>query len=336
MKITPINNIKKHLIVVVDDDKQILNIIEQLLTSNENDIIKVETLKKAEKLYFEENLDSSLLLLDYNFPEANSLEFAEKVRRAHQGLPIILFTGADPYGVKLESLESGVNFFIQKPFKGKEFKAIVDNLLALSDTYKSLEDANTVISALSRAIETRDTYTEGHTSRVAQYGLMLYDEIGFDDIHEKKAILVGCLLHDIGKIGVPDTILKSSNRLTPEEYEIVKKHPETGYNICKDIKNLENSLMIIRNHHEKLDGTGYPDGLKGDEIPDIVQIVTIADIFDALTSRRAYRDEHGKEKAFEVLREEYKAGHTNKFFTELFIQMMERMDLLEIEDTSGN
>ena len=329
MRNIPLNNIKTHTILTVDDEKEVLDIIERLL-EEEDKVVRFDNLEEAKEYIFNNHVN--LLILDYNFPGGTSLELVEEVRATYSSLPIVLITGQDPEDIKLESLEKGVNFFVQKPFKGQEFRAMVRNLLRLSDAYQSLEDANTIIKALTKAVETRDTYTEGHSTRVAEYTLMLYDFVGFNNEEERKAIMVGCLLHDIGKIGVPDSILKSANRLTKEEFDIIKEHSQKGYDICRDVKNLENALPIIKNHHEKLDGTGYPDGLKGDEIPIIVQMVSICDIFDALTSKRAYRNEHGKKAAFDTLKEEAKEGKINKYLTDMFIKMMHNKKILIKED----
>jgi len=218
----------------------------------------------------------------------------------------------------LSALKKGVNMFLNKPFNGQELLAIVNNLLALLDAYESLEQAQTIITALTKAVETRDTYTEGHSRRVADYSLMLYDEVGFGNFEERANLEVGCLLHDIGKLGTPDSILKSGNLLTPEERKEVEKHPMIGYEICKDLKNLQNTLPLIKSHHEKLDGRGYPDQLKKDEIPLIVQMVSIADIYDALTSKRSYRTENSNEKAFEIMDKMVEKGELNKYFYDMF------------------
>lgn len=308
---------KDYIVLVVDDDSQVLDIVVRVLkTSNLNfEVLSAKNLIEARKVV--ENTEISILIIDYKLPDGNGIDFVNSIKEKNARTPIIMLSGhADE--IKLDALKSGVNMFLAKPFNGQELLSVTNNLINLLETYQNLEDAQTIIEALSKAIDTRDSYTEGHSSRVAEYSLMLYDEIGLNDFEERKAIEIGCFLHDIGKIGTPDSILKSKTGLSAEEYEEVKKHPLHGYNICKDIKNLRMSLDVVKHHHEKLDGSGYPDGLKGDEIPFIVQIVTIADIYDALTSRRAYRTHNETSHAFEIMDKEAASGKINNVLYETF------------------
>lgn len=145
------------------------------------------------------------------------------------------------------------------------------------------------LESLAKSLEARDTYTRGHSQRVCEVSIMIGEHLGLgpEAIEELR---VGTILHDIGKIGVPDTVLNKPGRLTDEEFRIMKTHPVIGYEICKPLMLSEGVLMIIRNHHEKLDGSGYPDGLKGGELPLSLRIVCVADAFDAMSSKRPYRN----------------------------------------------
>ncbi len=310
---------KNYIVLLVDDDEQVIDILKRILKSSENiDIITCNNLSKAKQIL--ETIDVHLLVIDYNLPDGNGIDFVESIRAEVNGtkyLPVIMLSG-EGNTVKLSALKKGVNMFLNKPFNGQELLAIVNNLLALLDAYESLEQAQTIITALTKAVETRDSYTEGHSRRVADYSLMLYDEVGFGNFEERASLEIGCLLHDIGKLGTPDSILKSSNPLTPEERKEVEKHPMIGYEICKDLKNLQNTLPLIKSHHEKLDGLGYPDQLKKDEIPILVQMVSIADIYDALTSKRSYRTENSNEKAFEIMDKMVEKGELNKYLYDMF------------------
>ncbi len=145
------------------------------------------------------------------------------------------------------------------------------------------------LESLATALEARDEYTQGHSQRVCEVSLMLGEKLGFG-LDALEELRVGTVLHDIGKIGVPDAILNKRGKLTDEEFEVMKSHPVIGYEICRPLLLSEGVLMIIRNHHEKLDGTGYPDGLKGGELPLSLRIVCVADAFDAMSSSRPYRD----------------------------------------------
>ncbi len=159
------------------------------------------------------------------------------------------------------------------------------------------------IKALVAAIDAKDPYTEGHSQRVSDYSVAIANELGLS-AEMRHSIRIGALLHDIGKIGVPDTILTKPGRLTPEEFSEIKKHPAIGANIIQQVRLLENELPALAQHHERLDGRGYPKGLKGDQISPIARIVAVADVFDALTSDRPYRPAMDVETAIEILKRE--------------------------------
>ena len=159
------------------------------------------------------------------------------------------------------------------------------------------------IRALTAALDARDPYTRGHSERVTQFALAIAEELSLSE-EEKKNLELAALLHDIGKVGIEDAILKKPGRLSPEEYELMKTHPEKGYSILKFIKQLEPLLCGVRYHHEHYDGSGYPAGLNGEEIPLYARIIAIADIFDALTSDRPYRPRFTEHEAIRIMREE--------------------------------
>ncbi len=175
------------------------------------------------------------------------------------------------------------------------------------------------ISALALAVNAKDKYSWGHLDRVAQYSVQIAKAMGLDD-DEIKTLRDAARLHDLGKIGIPDNVLGKKGKLNDQEWELMRKHPEIGESIIKPIHSLNHLCDIIRHHHEKLDGSGYPDGLRGDEIAPLVRITTIADIFDALTSDRPYRDCFTMEKAFETLREMKDQGQLDPDIVEILIE----------------
>jgi HD-GYP domain-containing protein (c-di-GMP phosphodiesterase class II) len=179
-----------------------------------------------------------------------------------------------------------------------------------------------IIEALGSALDARDSYTEGHGRRAAEMAVKLYDALGLNDPKQRRDLFMGGLLHDVGKIGIPDRILKSSEILSPEDFEVIKQHPMTGYNICKGLsEDLGGALDVIKYHHERLDGSGYPNKLEDGNIPILAQIMAVVDVYDALTSRRSYRDEMNQQKAFAIMREEANTGKLNKEFVEAFIDL---------------
>ncbi len=312
---------KKYSILVVDDDQHILDVISHLLDEESILILTAKTV--ADAFVITQKIDVSLLIVDYYLADTFGTELIKKVRANKPHVPVIMISAGED--TRLQSLEVGANVFLPKPFHGKELKIIIHNLLKLFDAYEQLENASDMIEALSRAVEKRDTYTQGHHARVAQYSLMIYDQVyGNEYSTEREALRVGCLLHDIGKIGTPDDILKSEDKLSEHEREKVQNHTILGYDICKDLKTLKEALPIIRSHHEKLDGSGYPDGLQKNQIPDIVCIATIADIYDALTSDRSYHKGRTAEEAFMIMETEDngKKETLNSYFLSVFKDIM--------------
>jgi HD-GYP domain-containing protein (c-di-GMP phosphodiesterase class II) len=181
-----------------------------------------------------------------------------------------------------------------------------------------------MVQAFTVATEQRDSYTQGHHERVMKYALMIYDCVfGSEETEERKALINGCRLHDIGKICVPDHILQKPGPLTPEERLEIEKHPGFGFEICKNLKTLLPLLPIIKHHHEKQDGSGYPDKLEDGQIPAIVEITTIADIFDALTSDRSYRKKNTTAEALTILIDMADNKKLNHYYTDIFKKLIE-------------
>lgn len=178
----------------------------------------------------------------------------------------------------------------------------------LNETYEELQaNLEAMIRAMVKAIEAKDPYTAGHTERVTRYALQLADAIGVSE-QDRLILRMGTLLHDIGKLGVPDHILTKPSGLTDEEFEIIKMHPAIGANVIEDIPYFKACVPIVRWHHERLNGRGYPDGLAGDEIPLLVRIATIADMYDAMTSTRAYRKAMSPSAALSELKKDVLRG----------------------------
>ncbi|HUG16818.1 MAG TPA: HD-GYP domain-containing protein [Thermomicrobiales bacterium] len=173
--------------------------------------------------------------------------------------------------------------------------------LLVRDTLTQLQRGYTdVIVALVAAVEAKDQYTRGHTQRVTRLAVQIGEDLRLP-VGQLRTLAQAAILHDIGKIGVPDSILSKPGPLTAEEFAVVKEHPDRGYQIVKDIRSLQGELSGIRRHHEKLDGSGYPDGVSGDDIPLIARIITVADMFDALTSERSYRPAWTQQQAFDLI-----------------------------------
>ncbi|PYU14088.1 MAG: metal-dependent phosphohydrolase, partial [Acidobacteria bacterium] len=201
----------------------------------------------------------------------------------------------------------GADDFLSKPINKEELLARVRSLLRLKQFTNELENAETVLFSLALSIEAKDPYTEGHCDRLSKYSVALAERLNLRD-ELRVALRRAGTVHDIGKVAVPEHILLKPGPLTPEEWKVMKQHPLVGERICAPLKSFRHVLPVIRHHHEKLDGSGYPDGLKGEEIPLTARILQTVDIYDALTTSRPYRKALSSKETFTLMREEVERG----------------------------
>jgi len=305
---------KKKLVLVVDDDPAILKLIKTLIQDDVTEVVVTDEISHA--IFLINKYEINLLIADYSLMNEDGWNLVAIIKEKELQIPIVIISGHIEKETKIKSLGTGANIFIEKPF-GVELNSVVKNFLNLFENNK-LESAADMIKALSTAVEKRDSYIQGHHHRVMSYSLKIYDELGYNNNNERENLRIGCMLHDIGKIGIPDEILKSTKTLTNYEREIIQHHPEIGLQICSDLNSLKGCLDIIKHHHEKLDGTGYPDRLTNNKISDIVAITTVADIYDALTSDRVYRAKNSTKEALEIMKREVNERKIdNKIFTTL-------------------
>src|SRR6202012_3955915 len=206
-----------------------------------------------------------------------------------------------------EGMRAGAEDFLRKPVNKQELLARTRSLLRLKEFTDELENAETVVFSLALSIEAKDPYTKGHCDRLSSYSEALGRRLGLP-AELCVALRRAGVVHDVGKIGVPEHVLLKKGPLTEEDWAIMKQHPVTGERICQPLRSFRHVLPIIRHHHEKLDGTGYPDGLKGEEIPITARILSVVDVFDALTSDRSYRAASTPEEAFRIMQEEVERG----------------------------
>lgn len=252
-------------------------------------------------------LQPDLVLIHDHLPQLRGSELCRRLKHdpLNQLTPVVLVSSSlTPTDVE-QGREAGADDFWGMPASLAEGLARIQSLLRLKSYID--EQAKSVILTLARSIEARHSLTDGHSDRLADYAAQLGESLGMieEDLEELR---LACLLHDIGKVAVPDSILLKPGRLNAQEAEIMRRHPVTGEQICAPLKSLRPILPIIRHHHERMDGTGYPDGLHGGEIPLKARILQVADVYDALINTRPYREALTCEEALEILREEAAYG----------------------------
>jgi putative two-component system response regulator len=243
-----------------------------------------------------------------------------KADRRTQLIPVLMTTGVQGVENEMAGLESGADEFLIRPLRPSMVRVRVRTLLRNKALIDSLEEAETILFALAHAVEHRDRYTGLHCERLAAYGMALARALGLPR-HDQLALFRGGYLHDIGKIGIPDAILFKRGLLTDQEWEIMRQHTVRGEEICRPMKSLAPVLPIIRSHHERWDGSGYPDGLRGEEIPLLARIIQVADIYDALTTARPYKPAFSHDQAIAVMLEESRRGWRDPELVPLFAEI---------------
>ncbi len=299
--------LRQKKILIADDNRPDAEVLQQLLIDSgyqsmiaSNGIDAIET---AIKEY------PDLVLLDVDMPGENGYEVARQLKshRSTRFVPIIMLTALSELGAKLEGLEAGVDDYITKPYRPVELLTRIRSLLRVKALNDQLDDAESIIFTLARVIEAKDSYTLGHADRVSRFAVALGKLLNRTPA-ELDTLDRGGVLHDIGKMAIPDSILMKPGPLTKDEFDIMKSHPVMGCTICERLRSAKDAIPLIRHHHEKLNGQGYPDGLKKDEISILVRIINVVDIYDALTTRRSYKEAWDVDRAFTVMYEEVKKG----------------------------
>ena len=295
-------------VLLVDDEPAIHGFMDRLFEAN--GIKPLHALNGQEALELIGQQMPDMVITDVRMPVMDGWELCRRIKANPDTmlLPVLLLTSYDSLTDKVHGFNAGADEYLAKPFQTAEMVARMRGMLRFKGLRGQLENAEQVIFAFARAVEAKDAYTAGHIERVSSLAVAIGRLLGLDDATCGQ-LQRGGVLHDIGKIGVPDAILNKCGKLTPEEFDQIKKHPAVGEQICRSMRTLQPVLDLIRHHHERLDGSGYPDGLAGDEITVPARIMAICDVYDALTTTRSYRRAMDDDRALAIIDEGVRAGH---------------------------
>ena len=294
-------------ILIADDIEANRELLTEILSTNRYRIVQAEDGEQAMQLLEEGEVD--LALLDVMMPGRSGFAVCRALKSNPDTrlIPVVMVTSLSASEDRVQGIESGADDFLNKPVNKEELLARVRSLLKIKQFTDELEHAENVLFALALSIEAKDPYTDGHCDRLSESSEALAKRLS---LSEEKLIALrrGGIIHDIGKVAVPDQILLKPGPLTPEERKVMQQHTIVGAGICSPLKSFRSVLPIIRHHHEKIDGSGYPDGLKGDAVPLTARILQTVDIYDALTTDRPYRKAMTPDRALALMREEVKRG----------------------------
>jgi putative two-component system response regulator len=308
-------------VLIADDQESIRTLFHRLLSADGHDVVLAQDGASALAAVYRDRPD--VILLDVAMPLVDGLQVCRQLKAdpATRLTPVVLVSGQTEITDRINGIEAGADEYLSKPVHPHELRARVRSLTRVKHLIDLLDSAEAAFVALALTIEARDPYTNGHCERLSRLAAQLGTAIGLgaDDLH---ALRRGGYLHDIGKVGVPDSILLKPAPLTAEESAVMRRHPEIGDSLCAPLQSLRTVRPIILGHHERIDGSGYPAGLRGDAIPLLAQVVGIVDVYDALTSKRPYREalSHGQAVAF--ILEETHAGRFNPRYVEAFLDTL--------------
>ena len=297
------NENSQYKIIAVDDEPGILDSLKVFLTKEGYTFIGVtdplEAIEKVKSEHFD------LMLLDFIMTPLHGDQVVEEIRKFSKDLYILLLTGHKDLAPPLETIKRlDIQGYCEKSDKFDQLLLLIEsgikaiaqmNLIRkinieLKDTYTKLEKAYMEsIETLRYTVEAKDKYTRGHSDRVSAYSVLIGEKLGLTS-QDIDTLRIGGLFHDIGKIGVPDSILLKESKLTDDEYSEIKNHPAIGAHILSNATIFKDVIPIVKHHHERYDGNGYPGKLKGEDIPYLARIAAVADAFDAMTSKRTYRN----------------------------------------------
>jgi putative two-component system response regulator len=309
-------------VLVVDDNAATTRLLERLL-GDEGFQVEVAG-DGVSALHSIQARMPDLVVLDVVMPNVGGFEVCRRIKRnpTTRLLPVVLVTAHSEQDKRIEGAKAGADDFLSKPFDTQELLARVKSLIRLKRYTDDLDSASSIIMMLATMVEARDGYTVGHCHRMANYATALGRNLGLSD-EDLQTLQRGGFLHDVGMLAIPDSVLRKRAMLEPEEYELIKSHTVIGDELCGTLRSLQGARAIVRHHHERLDGSGYPDRLRGDQIPLLAQIVGLIDAYDAMTTPRSYQPVQSSDHAVDVLRDQVRRGWRRADLAERFIAMVE-------------
>jgi putative two-component system response regulator len=327
----PSKEISKILIV---DDEAIHRRLEVEILGDDYLVVEAENGEEAIELVKTNDFD--VILLDRKMPGMSGDQVCHHIREVlgQKLVPIIMVTASNSSSELQQSLNLGATDFIRKPYDTTEFIARVESAIKHKKLTDNLDSAESVLFALARMVEARDEGTAKHCSRLSYYAKLYGTHIGLSDI-QKDALDKACVLHDIGKLGIPDSILLKNGPLTEDEWKIMHQHTVIGAKLCSEINSLCDVLPIILHHHEKWDGSGYPESLEGEDIPLLARVFQLLDVFDALNSERPYKKKFSKDKIYRIISEEKSKGWRSPILTDNFLEFLKNNEYLFDADLSS-
>jgi putative two-component system response regulator len=307
----------KDKVLIADDEPENLEIVGDMLAAEGYSVATAIDGRSCMEAFLRER--PSIVLLDVHMPEPDGFAICRLIKADAETrlIPVVMVTGMTQHMDRIRGIESGADDFLTKPIERTQLVARVRSLLNLKTFTDELERAETVLLALANSIEGKDPYTAGHCERLSRLSASLGEAMHLPQ-EQIVALRRAGIVHDIGKIGVPDSILLKPGRLDPDEMKIMQQHVTLGEEICRPMKSFRLVLPIIRHHHEKINGTGYPDGLRGEQIPITARILSIIDVFDALTTERPYKAALTIGEALAVMEEEVGKGWWDPDIFEIF------------------
>ena len=314
-------------ILVVDDERANCALLEEMLIACGYHVAAANDGQEALEVFARHEPD--LVLLDILMPRMDGLEVCRRLKSdpATRLTPVVLLSSLVDLQARLRGIEAGADDFLNKPVQLSELRARVRSLMNRKAFTDELEHAETVLFALAKSIEAQDPYSGGHCVRVAEYATRFGELLGLPEDQVVSLRRAG-LIHDLGKVAVSGTIFSNPGPLTPQERILVESHPVVGERICAPLKSLRPLLPIIRHHHEKFDGTGYPDGLSGEAIPFAARVLQAADIFDALSTARSYRGALPGNLAIQIMEREARQGWRDPRLVAEFRKLVELGELI--------